>query len=313
MNNSKIIIIGAGPTGCTLALLLAHAGISVTLVESNVAPQAHPAACILSTRTMEIFREIDVEPLIIKNCDNMAIQGNITWIVSLAGRELGSCSPMAADMPILRTLSSTHTVQYPQNRLEPLLWDLIKRNSGVTFLPGHQCRTVGQDADLVRAVVVDQVTGQETTLEGLYLVACDGASSTVRRTLGIAVNGSIQQYMIGIHFFSNLSHYVEHRRSLLYWVLNRDLLGVLIAHWHPNEWVLFTPYFPPQQSLEEFTRSVSTSLIHNAVGTSTIPDLEIKHVASWVLGVNLPRSSKTAVCSLRATPRIRFRPPAVSG
>ena len=81
--------------------------------------------------------------------------------------------------------------------------------------------------------------------------AATAASSGAARS-GIAMEGEILQHMIGIHFCADLSQWVNHRKCILYWVLNRDVLGVLIAHGLPTEWVLFLPYFSPQQTAEDF-------------------------------------------------------------
>ena len=100
-STSRVVVIGAGPTGLTLALLLARSGISSTLVEKNARPQAHPAACILNTRTMEVFREIGVADLIMRQGQNVFERAYISWVTSLAGRELGRCSAMPEDLPSL--------------------------------------------------------------------------------------------------------------------------------------------------------------------------------------------------------------------
>ena len=83
-----------------------------------------------------------------------------------------------------------------------------------------------------------------------YVVGCDGIGSPLRRLAGIGTDGRLIQHMIGVYFTADLSALVEHRKSILYWTLNPDALGVLIAHWLPEEWVLFVPYYPPQQSAE---------------------------------------------------------------
>jgi 2,4-dichlorophenol 6-monooxygenase len=106
------------------------------------------------------------------------------------------------------------------------------------------------------------------------------------------VDGRVLQHMIGIHFKADLGGLVNHRKSILYWTMNPDVLGVLIAHWLPSEWVLFAPYFPPQQSAEEFTEERCEQLVAAAVGMRP-RDLEIELVRPWTLAANLARHYRT--------------------
>ena len=95
--------------------------------------------------------------------------------------------------------------------------------------------------------------------------------------------------MMGVHFCADLGHLINERKSVLYWVLNKQLIGVLIAHWLPTEWVLFAPYFPPQQIPEQFSERVCRALIQAACGF--VPDdLKIKGIRPWVLSARLARS-----------------------
>src|ERR1043165_4063236 len=204
-----VLIIGAGPTGSTLALLLARLGISVSLVERNAEPQRHPAACILNTRTMEIFREIGVEASIQASCQNIFDRAMITWVVSLAGRELGRCH-ILPDLKDLLAVSPTHAVQFPQHKLEPLLWQQVQEHPNIAFYRESTYLAVTQDDNGVSAVLTQGVAGNRNVLRGDYLVACDGASSQVRRELGIAMTGSVLQHMIGIHFLADLGRWVDH-------------------------------------------------------------------------------------------------------
>jgi 2,4-dichlorophenol 6-monooxygenase len=286
IQQGSVLIAGAGPTGCTLALLLARAGVAVTIVEQNPQPQQHPAACILNTRTMEIFRPLGLADEILSNCQDIFEQGYITWVVSLAGRELGRLGIVPPDPKELLEFSPVHTVKFPQHKLEPILWRELAHHPGIDFRPGHELLAVKQSADGIAVTVNDRTKGTRKEFAATYLVACDGASSRVRQALAIPMNGPVLQHMIGVHFHADLGSYVARRPGILYWVLNRDLLGVLIAHWLPTEWVLFTPYFPPQQEPEAFTHEVCAGLVGKAVG-ARVPDLEIKRVRPWVLTARL--------------------------
>jgi hypothetical protein len=100
------------------------------------------------------------------------------------------------------------------------------------------------------------------------------------------MSGPVLQYMIGLHFNADLGHLVNDRKSIVYWVLNKELVGVLIAHWLPTEWVLFAPYFPPQQTPEQFTQQGALDWVRAACGY--VPrDLAIKASRPWVLAARL--------------------------
>jgi 2-polyprenyl-6-methoxyphenol hydroxylase-like FAD-dependent oxidoreductase len=280
-----VMIVGAGPTGLSLALLLARAGIRTTLAERNAEPQAHPAACILSTRTMEIFRELGVAETILERCQTVFDRANITWVTSLAGRELGRVSALPDDLASLLALSPVHATHFPQNRLEPILWDRVRENPLIEFLRGHECVAVSDTEGSVSVRLEDRA-GTTRSVSARYLVACDGAGSTVRRLASMGEDARVILDMIGIYFRADLGGLVNHRKSILYWTLNPNALGVLIAHWLPDEWVLFVPYFPPQQSVEQFSEEKCRAIIEAAVGLRPA-DLSLALVRPWTLAARL--------------------------
>jgi 2-polyprenyl-6-methoxyphenol hydroxylase-like FAD-dependent oxidoreductase len=285
-----VSIVGGGPTGLSLALLLARAGVRTLVAERDAEPQTHPAASILDTRTMEIFRRLDIESEITNSCQNIFERAKITWVTSLAGRELASCSAIPDDLDRTLAMSPTHATLFSQHRLESLLWERAAREPLVDFRRYHECNAVSQSPHGVLATLTDRATGATYHMETPYLVGCDGAASQVRRLMGVAMDGTVLQHMLGMHFTADLGAYVNHRKSILYWVLNRELVGVLIAHWLPTEWVLFVPYFPPQQKPENFTEPRCRELIAAAAGSREIMDLSIREVGSWVLAAKLAES-----------------------
>ena len=96
-DSCDVIVIGAGPVGATAALLLASHGLTCTVVEAHREPQTHPAAHVLSTRSMEIWREIGLEHDIRGLSAPMHELRCIAYCTTLAGPELGRV-PLA-DLP----------------------------------------------------------------------------------------------------------------------------------------------------------------------------------------------------------------------
>jgi 2,4-dichlorophenol 6-monooxygenase len=289
-SRSKVVIIGAGPAGLSLALLLARLGVRSVLAEKNSMPQPHPAACILNTRTMEVFREIGVAQTILERCQNIFDRADITWVTTLSGCELGCYSALPDDLASVLALSPVHATQFPQNQLEPLLWNEVSENPLIDFLPGLKCVSVREtDSQVIGTFESGTKRTSTIAIAGDYLVGCDGASSLVRRLIDIHAEGRVLQHMIGVYFTADLSGLVAHRKSILYWILNPDVLGVLIAHWLPVEWVLFSPYFPPYQSPDDFSETRCRALVEAAIGEH-VSDLSIKLVQPWTLEAKLAAS-----------------------
>lgn len=282
------MIVGAGPTGLSLALLLARKGIGSVLIERNSAPQMHPAACILNTRTMEVFREIGIATAILEGCQNVFERANIVWVTTLAGLELGRCSALQDDIASMLALSPVHATNFPQNRLEPLLWERVGQNPLIDFQKGAECVALREIAGGVECSIVGN-DGVPASIVGDYLVACDGAASSVRRLTGLRTEGRVMLHMMGVYFTADLGKFVEDRKGILYWTLNPQVFGVLIAHWLPTEWVLFIPCFPPQQTIEDFPPEECRKLVEAAIGIP-VADVNIRLVKPWALAAKLASS-----------------------
>jgi 3-(3-hydroxy-phenyl)propionate hydroxylase len=181
-NSQPVIVVGAGPAGCTAALLLADYGIPVTLLERY--PQPHP-----------LPRAVHLDDEVARVLDRIGVSEGF-----LARSRPGSG---------LRLLDASHRVMaefrrdqqpsqhgFPQANMfhQPDLEELLlarvgqhplinlRRGAEVTGLDGALNALT---ADPVR--VHARVAGQPQTFTGRVVLGCDGANSTIRQLAGITM------------------------------------------------------------------------------------------------------------------------------
>lgn len=166
---------GAGPTGLLLAHELALAGVRATVVERAVERSRMSRAGNLQPRTIEVLE----------------LRGLLAPLVArgLVDRERALGHFGALPVPLEYGGWGTrhpYQLRIPQARLEDFLEERV-RERGVVLRVGAAVTGVEQDGDGVTARL-DGPTGNDR-LRGRFLVACDGAHSTVRGLLGVAFPG----------------------------------------------------------------------------------------------------------------------------
>jgi 2-polyprenyl-6-methoxyphenol hydroxylase-like FAD-dependent oxidoreductase len=192
----EVLIVGGGPVGLTLAIDLGQRRVRCLLVERNARPIHLPKMERCNARTMEIYRRLGIAervraaglpadaPMDVMLAHSMAEP-------PLAHLRYPSVSEAQADIAShndgTRTLEPYQVIS--QYTLEPLLRSIVGELPSVALRVGCELESFVEDADGVVASVgaADETT---FTVEAPYLVGCDGASSTVRRQLGIRLEGS---------------------------------------------------------------------------------------------------------------------------
>ena len=180
MSTSRVLIVGAGPAGATAALLLAEHGIDTFVVERRAAPPTHPAAHMLSTRTLEIFRELGLEHDVRRLSSRIYELRNIVYATSLTGPELGRITlydPESTEAQLLQTVSPTRGVNLSQHVLASLLWDQLEACKRVEFQRGSVYQTHRETSDGVEVQATGPDGDGEWVATGRYLIGADGAGS----------------------------------------------------------------------------------------------------------------------------------------
>lgn len=277
---TQVAIVGAGPVGLTAAILLRQRGIDVVVIERNEALRTLPQAHVINTRTMEILREVDVEKPVLAAAAPLARMRAITWCESLAGRRYGAISFADANLDALASrfaASPTHIANLAQNKLEPiLLRRALDLGADVRF--ATTASIAGQEPDRVSLQLVG--AERESTLTADAVVACDGATSRTRASLGIEMIGpkSIQTY-ISIYFRANLDRWLSDAPGPVHWVLGSDVRGFIIGFDIQTVWAFMVPYAAPHAA-EDFTGEVCKGLLRKAIGSHEAA-FEIDNIGSW--------------------------------
>ena len=193
--NTPVLIVGAGPTGLTLAIDLGLRGIPCTLIEQKEAPQFLPKMERCNARTMEIYRRMGLAEKIRAAGLPRHCPMDVFIVLSLIEPPLfHEKHPSVAEYEELIAKSNDGTRPLEpyqlisQYTLEPLLKSVAENLPSVTVRYGCELVSFVQDKGSVTASVKEK-NGALSEITAQYMVGCDGGGSTVRRQLGIKLSG----------------------------------------------------------------------------------------------------------------------------
>lgn len=174
---TDVLIVGAGPTGLTLACALAARSVPFVLVDRAIEPTRQSRAVVVHARTLEGLEEIGVSERLAdtgRRIPRFAIRDRDRSLISFRFDTLPTRYPFMLVIP----QSSTEAILL--DRLKEL-GDRPYRSTSLTGLRVHP--------DGVEATLSTDGTGTHP-LQARYVVGCDGMHSTVREATGIGFSGS---------------------------------------------------------------------------------------------------------------------------
>ena len=175
----QVLIVGGGPVGFTVALILAKRGIPFTLLEGGDKIFDDPRAGTIHPPTLEMFATIGVVDTMLERgitVPNYQYRDRKTGVV--ADFDLGA---IAADTPYpFRLMLEQHKLCY-------ILRDMLKDLGQHEALMEHRVVAVEQDAAGVTAHV-ESPAGKKT-FRGSHIIGCDGGRSQVRKSMNVDFEG----------------------------------------------------------------------------------------------------------------------------
>lgn len=179
MQRFDVAIAGFGPVGAAAACLLAKHGARVIIFDQERKIYDKPRAIGMDQEAMRILQECGIAG---KLKDHVRPFQGGQWL-GVDGEPIARYVPHPGPYP----LGWSPNVTFFQPVLETALRERVAEFANVSVLLGHRVKNVTQKcAVLIRAEEVD--TGACAEYEADYLLACDGASSTIRTQFGIELH-----------------------------------------------------------------------------------------------------------------------------
>jgi 2-polyprenyl-6-methoxyphenol hydroxylase-like FAD-dependent oxidoreductase len=180
VNDTDVLIVGAGPTGLTLTASLLLKDINVVLIDRQAEGANTSRAAGVNARTLEVLdgsTGLDVTRRLVKEgieAPRFAIRDGAKVLLNIDFSGLDTAYPF--------------TLLIPQSTTERLLLDRVRELGGDVIRP-KVLATVVQDATGVTATFDDG-----DTIRASYVVGADGMHSTVREQAGIGFSGGAYEH-----------------------------------------------------------------------------------------------------------------------
>lgn len=195
MSDFDVVVVGAGPVGLTLAIDLGRRGARTLLLEKDPSTKQYPKMDRSNARTMEFYRRLGIADrvralgypanasmdvfIVTRLCDPPLAHLHYPSVSEHRAR-IAACKNASEPLEPYQLVS--------QNDLEPLLKEVAESTPNVTVRFACELTDFIQDGNGVN-ISVKSLDDTRQTIRSGYLVGCDGGKSTVRKTLGIKLEG----------------------------------------------------------------------------------------------------------------------------
>jgi 2-polyprenyl-6-methoxyphenol hydroxylase-like FAD-dependent oxidoreductase len=213
---TDVVIIGAGPTGLSLACQLVRYGLDFVVIEKNEGITPYSKALGVHARTLEIYEQIGlarkaIEQGAIAGKGRLLVGGEVRGELDFSNIGQGM-SPYPYVLLLEQSKNERLLHEYLQSRRREVLWkteleSFLQTDSGVT----------------ARVKTAD---GASQNIEAKYLVGCDGAKSATRNALGLE---------FGCSTFERMFYVAD---AQVDWNLSHDALHICLAK---DSFVVFFP------------------------------------------------------------------------
>lgn len=278
MANTSVLIVGGGPAGLTMSLLLSRFGVSHILVDRRPDTSNHPRGRLYDICTLELFRQFGIQTEVEETGAGARWTEYNRWFENLSQPEIAHVH--TSSFHSVRTVKSpTMPVMSSQDHVEEILLRRA-RSFDVADIRFHtEAGNIGQDTNGCHASICNLDTGETTEVSTDYIVAADGVNSSIRKQIDLPLGGDpIDVHMQDVLFDADLSE----------WFTGNEGGVVLVAHqlggggFQPidgkTRYRAQIANFPRDGTI---TDAYCIDWIKSAMGTDNDIDIVIESVRPW--------------------------------
>lgn len=196
MDPVPVLVVGAGPVGMVAALALARQGVPSVLIDQGFETSVHPKLDYVNARSMEFFRQLGIAHDIRSAGVAPEHRADVIWSTGLAGEPITTWGLPSVSEEWRRIAEHNDGTQptepgqrISQVTLEPVLRAHCRRTPLIDLRCGLRFDSLTQDDDGVTSHLVDVMSDDQIQLRSQYVLGCDGASSQIRKAVGIGEEG----------------------------------------------------------------------------------------------------------------------------
>jgi 2-polyprenyl-6-methoxyphenol hydroxylase-like FAD-dependent oxidoreductase len=224
-SNEEVLIVGAGPTGLSMAIEMKRFGVPCRLIDRSPKPAQHSQALVVQARTLEQFERYGIADAAVQRGrklkrGTMISEGKTVTSITL--------DRIPGHYPFVLFL--------PQNETEALLIEHLESLGGKVER-GTEILAISEHGNAVDVQLRNADSKVENT-SATWVVGCDGAHSAVREGLGIPFTGEA----VGLNFYlgdvelegaelpgDELRVYLHHGDVVFIGRLDEKLFRVIVA------------------------------------------------------------------------------------
>ncbi|MGW2598187.1 FAD-dependent monooxygenase [Streptomyces klenkii] len=274
-----VLIVGGGPVGLTARALLERWGVRTLLVEKHGELSPFPRARLVNVRSMEIYRGLGLTGGITAAAFAPEY-GRVRFRDTMRDPDFATAAMVGVDAPVPE--SPVIGALTSQDRLEPTLLAAAggRMRFGAELVDLIEGEVAGEGAGeggeggSVVAVLLDRRSGEESRVRARYVLAADGANSTVRQRLDIGTTGpGAMAAFTTVVFDADLGPWCAQRPAGVYFTTH----GLFAPLYPEGGWAWFVP------TPDDPAHTDWSGLVSHALGPGADVRVDVVRVQHWTM------------------------------